>query len=64
MTAGQMIEIGLKCTEEVPLNGIIWNPNGSMTNSKVWYYLNVIFLHLIPGLLIDGILKFSRRKPQ
>jgi hypothetical protein len=61
---GQMIKIGLKCTEEVPLNNILWKPNATVTKCKVWYHLNMIFLHLIPALLIDGFLKCIGRKPQ
>jgi hypothetical protein len=64
VTLDQVIKLGLKCNEEIPLNGVIWKPNGSVTKCKVWYYLNVIFLHLIPGLLIDGLLKLGGRKPQ
>jgi len=63
LTNSQIIETGLKCTEEFPLNGIIWKPNASVTKCWMWYYLNVIFLHLIPGLLVDELLKLCRRKP-
>ena len=58
-----MIETGLKLTEEVPFNSILWKPSTIITKYQAWYYVNVIFLHLIPGLLIDGLLKLSGNKP-
>jgi hypothetical protein len=63
MTLGDMTKLSLKVTEEIPLNGIMWKPNMIMTKYQAWYYVNVILLHLIPGLLIDGLLKLSGNKP-
>jgi hypothetical protein len=59
-----MSKMAIECAEEIPLNGILWAPKGNVIKCKEWYYLNMIFLHLLPGLLIDGILKFYGRKPQ
>jgi len=63
ITTADVTEIGLKLAEEIPLNSIMWKPNVVMTKYQAWYYVNVIFLHLIPGLLIDGLLKLSGKKP-
>jgi len=63
ITVAGMIETGLKLTEEVPFNSILWKPSTIITKYQAWYYVNVIFLHLIPGLLIDGLLKLSGNKP-
>jgi hypothetical protein len=63
LTTGEVIETALKVTEEFPLNNIIWKPSVTVTKCQAWYYLNVIFLHLLPGLLIDGLIKLSGKKP-
>ena len=62
-TNGEFAQMALKTIQEVPLNGIMWKPSTAVTKCQTWYYLNVIFLHLLPGLLIDGLLKLSGNKP-
>jgi len=61
---GEGINLALKLTEVIPFNNIIWKPSVIVTKYKAWYYVNVILLHLIPGLLIDGLLKICGKKPQ
>jgi len=56
-------EMGCKANEENPLNSIMWKPSVMTTKYHAWYYVTLIFLHLIPGLLIDGLMKLSGRKP-
>ena len=56
-------KIGLNLFEEIPFNNIMWKPSVVTTKYSAWYYVNVIFLHLFPGLLIDGLLKLSGKKP-
>jgi len=58
-----LIEISFKLAGEIPFNSIICKPNLMVTKYQVWYYVNVIFLHLIQGLLIDGLIKLSGNKP-
>jgi hypothetical protein len=63
ITLGEWSEKSLNVTEEIPFNGIIWKPTLHITKNQIWYFMNVIFLHLLPGLLIDGLLKLSGNKP-
>jgi hypothetical protein len=63
LTTGEMVQMADKSAQEVPFNGIMWRPSTAMTKCQTWYYLNVIFLHLLPGLLLDGLLKLSGNKP-
>jgi hypothetical protein len=56
-------EVGLKSTEVIPLNNILWKPRVAQTKYQAWYRVNVILLHLIPGLLLDGLIKLSGNKP-
>jgi hypothetical protein len=63
-TWGEVNEMWCKATEEVPLNSIMWKPSAMlMLKYHAWYYVSVIFLQLIPGLLIDGLVKLSGNKP-
>jgi hypothetical protein len=62
-TMAEVIEIGRKTTKKIPLNSIMWKPSVFTTKYRAWYYVNVIFLHLIPGVLIDGLIKLSGNKP-
>jgi hypothetical protein len=63
ITLDKFIEISLKANEENPISGSIWKPNTCTTKMQTWYTANVIFLHLLPGLLTDGLLILSGRKP-
>jgi hypothetical protein len=59
ITIAEVNEIGLKETEEISLIRIICKPSVIMSKYQAWYYVILIFLHLIPGLQIDGLLKAS-----
>jgi len=62
-TWAKVNEMWCKATEEIPLNNIMWKPRAMMMKYHAWYYVSVIFLYLIPGLLIDGLIKLSGNKP-
>jgi hypothetical protein len=64
LTSNQVLKMAIELSEELPLNGVMWKPNAFFTACQVWYHLNVIFLHLIPGLVMDGFFKLCGRKPQ
>ena len=59
----QMIEMGFAITEIAPLEGIIWYPRTTLTGNPFYYNLLTFFLHLLPALLIDGLLKLRGREP-
>jgi len=63
ITLADCCEISLKSAKEVPFNSILWKSEMHIIKYKTWYYMNVIFLHLIPGLLVDGLLRLSGKKP-
>ncbi|XP_029156038.1 fatty acyl-CoA reductase 1-like [Nylanderia fulva] len=58
-----LIELGFKLAEEVPLENIIWSPGITTTNSRLFYYLVVLIMHILPALFIDSILKLFRARP-
>ena len=61
---GEGYILSVKLTEEVPFNSILWKPRLVVTKYQAWYYVNLILFHLIPGVLIDGLLKICRKKPR
>nr|CAI5836687.1 unnamed protein product [Callosobruchus analis] len=63
VSVGELVHLGRKLCWEMPLNDIIWYPNGSVT--KCWYenYLKLIFYQLLPALFIDGLLVSLGKKP-
>jgi hypothetical protein len=63
ITLHEVMQIGFKLNEEIPLNNILWKPTGFTTKYQAWYRVNVILFHLIPGLLLDGLIKLSGNKP-
>jgi hypothetical protein len=63
VTFAELNEIEFKAAEEIPLNNIMWKPSVVATRYHAWHYENIIFLHLIPGLLFDRRIKLSGNKP-
>ncbi|XP_071561646.1 uncharacterized protein [Temnothorax nylanderi] len=48
---------------ELPLEGNIWTPNTLFTDNLILFYILTIFLHMLPAILIDLVLKFFGRQP-
>ncbi|XP_050438445.1 fatty acyl-CoA reductase 1 [Adelges cooleyi] len=64
VTWQEIIDIGKDIvTNEVPLNGAVWYPGGSMKSNKIHHYLCVFFLHTIPAYFLDAIIYLSGNKP-
>jgi hypothetical protein len=63
ITLGDWIDTMLRLAEEIPLNGIMCKAKLHITKNQTWHYVNTILLHLVPGLLIDGLLRLSGNKP-
>ncbi|XP_043285674.1 putative fatty acyl-CoA reductase CG5065 [Venturia canescens] len=63
ITLQELINMGLKYNEQIPLEGCLWKPSTIRTNEKIVYYILMLFLHLLPAIFIDGLLKMSGRKP-
>jgi hypothetical protein len=53
----------LRLVDKIPLTGMMWKEAIFYTKYKTWYYVNLIFLHLIPALLIDGVIRLRGKKP-
>lgn len=64
MSMRNVIELGFNITKkEIPLDRILWSPNCSLTKSNSLYFWMTLFLHVLPALFIDGILKFFGVRP-
>nr|XP_032525768.1 fatty acyl-CoA reductase 1-like [Danaus plexippus plexippus] len=63
LTMGQIVELGMEISKKIPLDSLVWHPCGGLTSSKLVNYVKVLLLHLLPALLVDGILKLIGKKP-
>lgn len=63
ITMGELIDMGREITLEIPLDRLIWAPNGSITTNRVVNYVRVILLHILPAVILDQALQFSGKKP-
>lgn len=64
VTWQEIIDIGKSIvTTEVPLNGAVWYPGGSMKSSKLVHNICVFFLHTIPAYFLDAVIYMSGNKP-
>nr|QGV11526.1 FAR9 [Tetrastichus brontispae] len=52
----EIIDIGRRVTEKVPLNGVVWYPGGSMKKSRLMHNICVFLFHWIPAYLIDTLI--------
>jgi len=59
----QIIDMGKAIQDETPLDKMLWAPGGGLTRCRMLNYIKVIFLHLLPALMIDVILKMKGQKP-
>lgn len=60
---GKMIEMAQELKWECPMSTVLWYPGGGITRYKTWNYIRVIFLHLLPAVVVDTILKLLKQKP-
>ncbi|KAF5285228.1 hypothetical protein FQR65_LT13343 [Abscondita terminalis] len=63
VTMEELLVHGMKLNWEAPLSTILWFPRSSITTCRYWYYIQVIFLHVLPAFVIDTILKLFKVKP-
>lgn len=59
----ELVALGFRKTDEVPLEGIVWYPRTMVTNSGLLHYVLTMILHLLPALIIDTALRVSGRRP-
>ncbi|XP_031839480.1 putative fatty acyl-CoA reductase CG5065 [Nomia melanderi] len=59
----ELVAMGLRANEKMPLDGIIWYPRTFLTPNRFLHYVLTLLVHLLPALLIDGILKLTGGRP-
>jgi len=59
----ELIELGRKVMETIPLNGIVWYPGGSMKTSRWVHNVCAFFFHTIPSYFLDAIIVLAGHKP-
>lgn len=63
LSASEVKDMGFRCNEEIPLEDIIWRPASRQVMNKFVYVILVLLWHVLPALLIDGLLRISGKKP-
>uniref|UniRef100_A0AAR5Q6I7 Fatty acyl-CoA reductase n=1 Tax=Dendroctonus ponderosae TaxID=77166 RepID=A0AAR5Q6I7_DENPD len=63
MSNRELVKIGKRIAWEVPLDSMLWYPTGHVTSCYPDHFLRVVFYHLLPALLVDGLLKLTGHKP-
>ncbi|KAF7404776.1 hypothetical protein HZH66_003682 [Vespula vulgaris] len=59
----EIIEIGRRVIEKIPLNGVLWYPGGSMKRSRLHHDICVFLFHTIPAYFIDTIIFLAGYEP-
>lgn len=57
-----VVDMALEINENLPLDGCMWYPNTTITTSKTYFFISMLFVHLLPALIIDGVLKLIGRR--
>ncbi|XP_012280843.1 putative fatty acyl-CoA reductase CG5065 [Orussus abietinus] len=57
------IEVGRKHVYDYPFSDVLWYPGGSITSSKVIFWVNSILFHLLPAYILDGLIMLTGNKP-
>ncbi|XP_022120956.1 putative fatty acyl-CoA reductase CG5065 [Pieris rapae] len=63
MTVGDIVDNGKAILREIPFDNVLWPGDGGVTKSRLDYNLRVLFLHLLPAILVDLVLRILGKKP-
>ncbi|XP_061395538.1 putative fatty acyl-CoA reductase CG5065 [Musca vetustissima] len=63
ISTGELIEMGKKVILENPFEKCIWVPQGNITRCDVWHYTRVFCVQILPALLFDFLLRFTKYPP-
>lgn len=60
----ELVECGRWTIEnKIPLNGVVWYPNGNITANRLYHNICCVLFHWIPAILIDCLLFCLRYPP-
>ncbi|XP_044735577.1 putative fatty acyl-CoA reductase CG5065 [Chrysoperla carnea] len=59
MTLDDVTQTGKNLAHETPLNNMLWVPDGTITKCRVYNFIRVITLHIIPAIFIDMLLRLA-----
>ena len=64
VTWAEIVDLGRQVSQtNVPLNGVLWYPGGSMKSTRLAHNIACILYHWIPAILIDTLLFCLGYKP-
>lgn len=58
-----IVTLAKKLAEDSPLEKMIWAPGGNITTSRLLNFVKTLFLHVLPAIVLDHLLKFTGKKP-
>lgn len=62
ITMNGNFQLGKIILEEVPFKDMIWINNVTFTTNYAVFYILTMLWHILPALLMDLILKYSKRQ--
>ncbi|XP_055680430.1 putative fatty acyl-CoA reductase CG5065 [Lutzomyia longipalpis] len=62
-TFDEVVALGKDLAPQWPFDKTLWYPGGNVTNWKMYNYIKVILLHVLPAIIIDTAFKISGKKP-
>ncbi|XP_034248653.1 putative fatty acyl-CoA reductase CG5065 [Thrips palmi] len=64
VTMAEMVAMARPLAAEIPFDNVLWPALGLTTSSPTILLIGTIFLHLLPALIIDAVLKLKGKRPR
>nr|CAD7263785.1 unnamed protein product [Timema shepardi] len=63
LSLGELLSRAYSFALEIPVDKPLWYPSGFVTKYNSVFQIGVIFLHLLPAIIFDTVLKIDGQKP-
>nr|CAD7397786.1 unnamed protein product [Timema poppensis] len=63
LSLGELLSRAYSFAMEIPVDKPLWYPSGFVTKYNSVFQIGVIFLHLLPAIIFDTVLKIDGQKP-
>lgn len=57
-----MVDLGQTVVWRAPINDMLWYPASTSVNSRLQYSFLAMLYHILPALLVDGLLQISGKQ--
>lgn len=62
ITYGEFFKVANDMKAEIPFALSLWFPNVTITQNRLWYYINIILFQWIPAYFVDFLFFIFRQK--